>query len=70
MVEVLLVAFAIVLFFLIRRWRKSLQNKTTACFIQGAQWYIDVSFTLGGKLYVILWAVKNSSGALFELTSL
>ena len=29
MVEAVLMAFAIVLFFLIRRWRKSLQNKTT-----------------------------------------
>ena len=36
MVEALLVAFAIVLFFFLI---KSLQNKITVCFIQATEWY-------------------------------
>ena len=68
--KALLVAFAIVLFFLIRRRRKSLQNKSIVCFIQATQWYIDVSLTLSEKFCVILSTVKNPSGALFELASL
>ena len=72
MVEALLVAFAIVLFFSNKKAKKKSPKQDKCVFYSSHRviQYINVSFTLSGKFYVILSAVKNSSGWLFELASL